>query len=191
MVNFALKIWVKLRSVNKKIWLALLVLAIAVSAGGFYLWNRGVAFSNADFSFATPSGWRQTNLEGTGLKDRLVVSVYNRDRSASFHVTMAVAGGKLDFVALPKELKKAFIEKVKGFTELGATSGKLDGYEALHYKYRYEDTGEKGEAVLIRQEQVIVQVGKKVFYLVAQADEGNYEKMRGELMEIFNSFDFK
>jgi hypothetical protein len=191
MVNFASSIWEKLRSVNKKVWMVLLVLAIVVSAGGFYFWNRGVSFTNADFSFAAPSGWRQTNLEGTGLKDRVVASVYNRSRSASFHVTAAATSGKIDFVALPKALKKAFLEKVKGFTELGVTVGKLDGYEALHYRYRYQDTGEKGEVVLIRQEQVIVQVGKKVFYLVAQANEENYEKMRDGLAEIFTSFDFK
>lgn len=191
MVNFASNILGKFRSVNRKVWLVLLVFVVAVSAGGFYFWSRGVVFSNADFSFAAPSGWRETNLEGTGLRDKVVVSVYNRSRSASFHVTTAVAAGRIDFVSLPKALKEAFTEKINGFTELGSTLGKFDGYEALHYRYRYQDTGEKGEAVLVRQEQVIVQVGKNVFYLVAQANEANYEKMRIELAEIFASFDFK
>lgn len=191
MTGFFAKVLEKTRSINKKVWIALLVVVVAGGAGYSYLSNRGIKVATADFSFTTPGKWEQVDLKGSGLESQIAASVRRKDRAASFHVTASTSKTKIDFKSLPAALKKSFSKSLKNFEEISVRTQKVDGFEALRYEYRYLGNSTGGGAMTVHQEQIIVQAGEKVYYLVGQSYEGNYAAIRPQLARIFDSFDFR
>jgi len=170
---------------------ALAVPLLVLAVWFFFFFNRGLAFSNDQFSFKTPPGWHYLNLEESGLEKLIVVKVYQNNPDITFHVSTKLALNSINLADLPKELKATFEKEVQKFEELGIGFQKIDDQDALRYEYRYQATGSDEKVFLTHQEMFIVQVGAQVFYLVGQAADADYKTARPKVSRIINSFRFK
>ena len=181
---------INLRS-HRKVLLAAGGVLLAVILVLVFVVFRGPRFSNANFSVRAPSGWYQDSLEGSDLKKLMVLRFRHKDPSATFHVTARAFIGQADFATLPAKLKTEFGKAVAGFKEIGSDLIKVDGYNALLYEYVFNDLNVSGQTYTTHQEMIIVQAGSKVYYLIGQAQDRNYESVREDIVKIFGSFNLK
>ena len=181
-----------MKRTNKKIIVgSLLIIGLTVVIVTLTLFNQKETFANEDFSFTIPSGWTQDDLEKGDLDKLLIIRFRQKDPKATFHVRTIKSGTATDLSALPKQLRSSFKNEVKNFEELKTGFQKIDGYEALRYEYKYEDLNASGKTFVTHQEMVITPVGDKIYYLVGQAKEEDYSKVRDKIQKIFDSFNFE
>ena len=169
----------------------MLVIGLTVAIITLTLFNQEKTFANDQFAFTIPSGWTQDDLEKGDLDKLMIVRVRQNDPKATFHVRTIKDSGNTDLSALPKQLRSSFKSGVKNFEELKISPQKIDGYEALRYEYKYEDVTASGQIFVTQQEMVIIPVGNKIYYLVGQAKEEDYSKVRDKIQKIFTSFNFE
>jgi hypothetical protein len=180
---------INLRS-RRKVLIAAGGVLLAVGLALFLIFH-GPSFSNSAFSVRAPYGWSKDSLEGSDLKKLMVMRFRHKDPSATFHITASTVSGQADFSTLPAKLKTEFEKAVKGFKEIGSSSTTVDGNVALLYEYSFNDLNVSGKTYTTHQEMLIVQSGDKVFYLIGQAQDGNYAAVREDIAKIFDSFNLK
>lgn len=171
--------------------LALVIPLIVLAVWFFFFFNKGLTFSNDQFSFKTPPGWHYDDLKASGLENLVIVRVYQSNPDITFHVSTKLAANPIKLAELPKELQASFKKEVQKFEELGTGFQKIDEQDALRYEYRYRATGSDGKTFLSHQEMFIAQKGGLVFYLVGQATDADYETARPKVSQIIDSFRFK
>ncbi len=162
----------------------ILVFVVTLLVLSFF--EKSKKFENAYFSFTVPAGWKQDDLVTTKLQGYLDVRIRRQDPKAVFLVRALPTKGPVDFNDLQNKLRDSSTKSFKSFQEIKGEQQKISGHDGLYYEFKYSQAGSTEH-----EDMIITEVGDKVYYLIGQTADSDYNKVRGSFEKIFKSFKFK